>query len=111
MQISVNGAIFFGQSNTDYVRNQLFPLDGGRRFVAPFWADVDTSASGNVWYRVSTLQAVLNRASMQIRAAFPFEQPVFTPTELVIVTWEDVGYFDSKSDKVLTLVSACYLYH
>ena len=103
MQVSVNGAIFFGQNtDTDYVPNQNgFPLDGGRRFVAPFWADVDTRASGNVWYRVSTSQSLLDRASMQIRAAFPLE-PQFTPTELVVVTWEDVGYFDSKSDKVLS---------
>ena len=101
IQISVNGAIFFSQGNTtNYVPNQnAFPLDGGRRFVAPFWADVDTRGSGNVWYRVSTSQTMLDKAYKDIRDAFPLE-PEFTPTELVIVTWEKVGYFDSKSDKV-----------
>jgi len=45
---------------------------------------------------------LLDRATMQIRNAFPL-QPQFTPTELIIATWEQVGYFDSKSDKVISL--------
>ena len=77
----------------------LFPLGGGRRFLAPFWADVDTTATGNVWYRQSSTQTLLDRANMEIRNAFPL-QPTFTATDLFIVTWDQVGYFDSKSDRV-----------
>ena len=99
MQVSVDGAIFFGQgTDTSFVRNQ-FPLGGGRRFVAPFWADVDTSATGEVWYRQTTDQTLLDRANMQINNAFPL-QTQFTATNLIIATWDHVGYFDSKSDRV-----------
>ena len=77
-----------------------FPLGGGRSFVAPFWADVDITSTGDVWYRPSTSQALLDRANMQISNAFPL-QPQYTATHLIIVTWDRVGYFDSKMDKVI----------
>jgi len=72
--------------------------------VAPFWADVDTTstATGDVWYRQSTDQALLDRANTQIRNGFPL-QPQFTGTNLFIATWDRVGYFDGKSDKVATI--------
>lgn len=44
--------------------------------VAPFWADVDTRGIGEVWYKI-------------------------TPTA-VYVNWENVGYFNSHSDKTNT---------
>ena len=101
LQVSVNGAIFFDQgTDTSYVSNQnSFPLGGGRKFVAPFWADVDTTNVGDVWYRQSTSQALINKANMQIRLAFPLQIP-FTATNLIIATWEKVGYFDGNMDKV-----------
>jgi len=100
-QVSIDGAIFFGQGTTNnYVPNQRsFPLDNGRKFVAPFWADIDTTSTGDVWYRQSTDQTLLDRANTQIRNAFPL-QPQFTANNLFIVTWDHVGYFDDNSDKV-----------
>ena len=74
-------------------------MGGQRKFVAPFWADADTRMAGDVWYRQSTAQMLLDRANMQIRNAFPL-QPQFTATHLIIATWDRVGYFDRKSDKV-----------
>ena len=101
LQVSVDGAIFFGRgTNTNYVSNQnSFPLGSGRKFAAPFWADVDTTNAGDVWYRQSTSQTMLDKANMQIRQAFPLQSP-FTATNLIIATWDKVGYFDSKMDKV-----------
>jgi len=100
-QVSVDGAIFFGSgTDTSYVPNQQsFPLDNGRKFVAPFWADVDTTSAGDVWYRQTTDQILLDRANTQIQNAFPL-QPQFTATDLFIATWDHVGYFDSNNDKV-----------
>ena len=102
MQVSVDGAIFFGQgTDTNYVSNQnSFPLRDGRKFVAPFWADVDTTNAGDVWYRETTSQDLLTKANMQIMQAFPLQIP-FTATHLFIATWDKVGYFDSKMDKVI----------
>ena len=110
MQVSVNGAIFFGQgTDTSYISNQnSFPLGGGRKFVAPFWADVDTTNSGDVWYRQSESQTMLDKANMQIRRAFPLQIP-FTATHLIIATWDKVGYFNSKMDKV-KIFKILYIY-
>ena len=78
-----------------------FPLDMGRKFVAPFWADVDTTSAGEVWYRQSTATDLLARASTQINNAFPLVRPQFSAVHLFIVTWDHVGYFDNKMDKVI----------
>ena len=85
LQVSVDGAIFFGRgTDTNYVSNQnSFPLGDGRKFVAPFWADVDTTVAnaGDVWYRETTSQDLLTKANMQIQQAFPLQMP-FTATHL-----------------------------
>ena len=113
MQVSINGAIFFGDgTDTSYVSNQdSFPLGEGRKFVAPFWADVDTTNAGDVWYRQSTSQTMLTKANMQIKHAFPLQIP-FTATHLIIATWDKVGYFDGKMDKVMifSLLKILYVY-
>ena len=55
--------------------------------VAPFWADVDTSSNGNVWFQECNDPETLNRASAQINDAFPLQTP-FTADDTFIVTWD-----------------------
>jgi len=77
-----------------------FPLGGSsQEMVAPFWADVDTRGGGNVWYRETDNPALITKANNQIAMTFPAQIP-FAASDLFIVTWEAVGYFDRKSDKV-----------
>ena len=69
--------------------------------IAAFWGDVDTRGTGTVWYQRSTDNALLNRASMDIRNAFPTQAAAgFTATDLFIATWDRVGYFNSHTDLV-----------
>ena len=68
--------------------------------MAPFWADVDTSGTGDVWYRESNSPALLAKANKQIMDAFPL-QARFTATRLLIATWDHVGYYNRKTDKVV----------
>ena len=82
-----------------------FPLGMGRKFVAPFWADVDTTSTGEVWYRESTVPTLLARATTQINNAFPLVTPRFSAVHLFIVTWDHVGYFDNNMDKVIIYIS------
>ena len=53
---------------------------------------------------------MLDKATMQIRLAFPLQMP-FTATNLFIATWEEVGYFDGNMDKVtfniFTKINCC----
>ncbi|MGE0635049.1 MAG: gliding motility-associated C-terminal domain-containing protein [Bacteroidia bacterium] len=72
MYINNNGNISFGTSYGTFSSNP-FP-DPGFVMVAPFWADVDTRGTGQVWYKV-------------------------TPT-YAIIRWNNVGYYSSQTDKI-----------
>jgi len=100
-QINDNGVISI--DNRYNVRTPLsLPLNETNKIIAPYWADVDTRGSGQVFYRQTTDPSLLARASSEIRAAFSNSQNV-TITNLLIATWDRVGYYDRKSDKVRNL--------
>ena len=99
-QINDNGVISFGSRYN--VRTSLsFPLSGRIRLIAPYWADVDTRGTGNIFYRQTTDLNLLARATSEIRAAFP-ESRNITIQNLLIATWYRVGYYYQSSDKVRT---------
>ena len=97
-QINDNGIISF---NSRYnVRTPLsLPLSGTQQIIAPYWADVDTSGTGQIFYRQSTDPSLLARASREIQEAFPSSK-ISVITNLLIATWVDVGYYYQKVDKV-----------
>ena len=100
MQVNDNGVISFN-STFHYRTPSSLPLSGTQQIIAPYWADVDTRGIGQVYYRQSTNASLLSRATSEIRAAFPTLQYV-TIQNLLIATWSNVGYYDSKTDKVCT---------
>ena len=53
-----------------------------------------------MFYRQTTDPSLLARATSEIRAAFSNSQNV-TITDLLIATWDNVGYYYRKSDKVI----------
>ena len=61
---------------------------------------MDCRESGEVWYRAASDEAVVNLASDWVEAA-GFSR-AFSPAEVFVATWERVGYFDAKGDKVNT---------
>ena len=72
------------------------------KFVAPYQADVDTTKSGQVFYRQTTDPNLLQRATREIKASFLIPQNA-TVQSLVIVTWFRVGYRtfrDTTANKV-----------
>ena len=75
------------------------PLNGVR-FITPFWADVDLTGIGQVYYRQTTDSALLARANNEIQTAFPMSQNV-NITNLLVVTWDAVGYYSRNTDKVI----------
>ena len=80
----------------------MLPLNGTdstKQIIASYWADVDTSGTGQIFYRQSTDPSLIARATSEIQAAFPASENV-TIESLVIVTWDKVGYYDSNTDKV-----------
>ena len=95
-----NGDISFTQSLSGYTPQQ-FPLDAGVPIIAPYWADVDTRGTGNVWYRLTTDPEIILRVRNEIAVAFPQLSTSFIAQEVVVATWDRVGYFDTRTDKVL----------
>jgi len=109
LQVSINGLISFNVP-VDSFTPEPFPLDD-YIIIAPFWGDVDTTGTGTIHYRESTSTELLNRASTEIRDAFPLQATNgFTATSLFIATWDHVGFFDARTDLVRTEYEcACYV--
>ena len=73
-----------------------FPLGGNRRLIAPFWADVDTTKGGVVYYRETQDLALRTRVSEEIRKYF-VRQRHFSAKWLMIATWSNVARFGGTS--------------
>ena len=94
--MNTNGAISFLMPVGQYTPDP-FPLGDGRRLVAPFWADVDTTINhGSVYYRQTTNADILERASQDIRGAF-IDQPRFYATWVFVSTWYQVTYYGGNA--------------
>ncbi|MBL4769904.1 MAG: hypothetical protein JKY61_01860 [Planctomycetes bacterium] len=81
--INNNGNVSIGVSFNTFSASG-FPINGFP-MLAPFWGDVDTrgTASGNVWTREwSTANG--------------------DPINRLVVTWDNVGYYNSATDKLNT---------
>ena len=72
-------------------------------FIAPFWADVDTRGElGTIFYRNVTDQETLSQIKIIVsnsKAGFRLAAR-FNPKWALIATWEEVGYYSRKGDKV-----------
>ena len=84
--------------DTEFPRNP-------HKLIAQFWSDVDTRGMtdgegvGTVWYKETTDQALLDKATDYIQQGFVMQQE-FRPTHLFIATWDGVGYYERRIDKV-----------
>ena len=88
----------------DYPYNSYIPGSlprQGRRFITPYWADTDLRGTGEIYYRQTRNPVLLARATNEIQKVFPMYQDVII-TNLVIVTWDGVGYYDYGINKVYT---------
>ncbi len=83
--------------------------------MAPYWADVDTSGIGTVWYRQTTNKLILNRAQRDVTkdpTLFPaLDLSEFSPTLVFVATWDHVGYYDGHTDKVINAFSFSGLFN
>ena len=79
-------------------RPQPLPLSG-THFIAPYWADFDLRGTGKIYYRQTKDPILLARATSEIQVAFRLSYRVAV-TNLVIATWDAVGYYNQHTDKV-----------
>ena len=76
------------------------------QMIAPFLASVDIRGTGNVFYRQTIDPTLLARATNQIKSAFPTSSNAAIKN-LLIVTWDSVGYYYNHTDKVLMYAYLC----
>ena len=79
-----------------------FPI-ANRFLIAPFWADVDTRGTGEIYFKETTNDTLLILARSVIRHATHQVAGLsrFRPRWLLIATWYQVGYFSSHTDQVI----------
>ncbi|KAE8752468.1 hypothetical protein FOCC_FOCC000590 [Frankliniella occidentalis] len=100
MMVNVNGLLSFLTDIPQFL-NLPFPLE--YPVIAPFYANVDTSVSGTVYFHESESVEDLQRASERVRRSF--SASTFQPTAVFVATWERVGYFSQGADKASILVN------
>ena len=83
-----------------------FPIPG-RYLIAPFWADVDTRGTGEVYFRETTNITLLTLARNVIRRATHQVAGLsrIQPKWMLIATWFEVGYFSNHTDLVNKLLN------
>jgi len=86
-----NGLISFGSTLNDQ-SPASFPLTNEALAAAPYWADVYTERGGRVWYRKTTDDAIVSRATRDVIRAFP-RYTGYMASWVVIVTWDEVTFY------------------
>ena len=91
-----NGDLSFNSGFSDF-SPQPFPIS--TPLIAPFWADLYTEYFGSLWYRLTTDSDIIERIREEVASAFP-ELTTFSATEVLIATWDHVGYCCSSNSPV-----------
>lgn len=92
LYVNLNGFVSFETEIPAYRSNMIIPF--GYKIIAPFFADIDIRLSGNVYYRETFDPSLKSKAAQDIGRAFPGKRHY--PISLIIVTWDQVGYYESQ---------------
>jgi len=65
--------------------------------VAPFWADVNTLVAGDIFYRETLDQDLLQQATIDVSATSAICRN-YTATWLFIATWFEVAFYGAQGD-------------
>ncbi|XP_053307520.1 alpha-tectorin-like [Spea bombifrons] len=98
LYVNNNGGISFNEPVTQYTPD-AFPIPG-ISIIAPYWADVDNELGGMVYYSERVDDFTLDRITDDMKRYFPDLH--FKAVWSFIVTWDEVAFYGSESDKVNT---------
>ncbi|CAH1793172.1 unnamed protein product [Owenia fusiformis] len=98
--VNLNGHLSFETELPGYNADFQFPMP--YKVIAGFLSDIDTTLSGDVYFREETDdRSALRRASEEVGKHFPsFSE--FTASSLFIATWEDVGRYNQNFEEINT---------
>ena len=97
MQVNERGAITF--ENFQIIGTPSSLHFTFLQMIAPFWADVDAIGTGSVFFRQTTNPNLLARATNEVKSSFLASSNT-TIKNLLIATWNAVGYYSQHTDKV-----------
>uniref|UniRef100_K1QM71 Sushi, nidogen and EGF-like domain-containing protein 1 n=1 Tax=Magallana gigas TaxID=29159 RepID=K1QM71_MAGGI len=81
-----------GSSGVSTYTPDPFPIANDARMIAPFWADIDTTRGGAVWYRETTNADLLDRTTKEVTNNYPnFFR--FKASWIFIATWDRVAFY------------------
>ena len=95
MQVSTNGVVSFGATFTNYYGSSRFPLSTSDILIAPFCDYFYYGNGGQVLFRLSDSQTLLNKVGSTINDTLEFD---FTPTMLFIVTWSGIPQYSHRQN-------------
>ena len=103
LQVNLNTVLSFNQrSNAPFPR--AFPISGDT-LISPYWENFETVRGfGNASYRNTTDPTLLRRTQLYLRDIFPSARD-FSPSYLVIATWDNVPTTGVTTDS--DLVRSC----
>lgn len=93
--MNTNGIVSLDSPFTSPYTTSL-PLFYTEKIIAPYWDNVDTRGTGQIFYRETTDPSLLARATSEIQVV----SENITITNLFIATWDAVGYYYRGTDKV-----------
>ncbi|KAM3592095.1 uncharacterized protein V6R79_012511 [Siganus canaliculatus] len=88
-----NGHITFLMPFSAFIP-QMFPVEGNKDIIAPFWRDFDTRETGHVFSMLYTDGIVLEQATSDINQYFPGLD--FSADWVYVATWYEVAYFEDE---------------
>ena len=98
IQVNTNGVVSFGAPFTVFTHSSRpFPLSRSDVLIAPFWDDSNVENGGQILFRLSDDQTLLNQVGSIINDRLEYD---FTPTMLFIVTWNRIPEFGGSSNIV-----------
>lgn len=89
-QVNNNGDLTFDEPFWLWIPYR-FPAYVARDIIAPFWTDMDTRVSGEVYYDQYTNGSVVRQATQDINQYFP--ELNFNATWVFVATWYEVAYY------------------
>ena len=111
MQVSTNGLLSFRSPFTSF-SSRPFPLLSSA-LIAPFWDDLNVRNGGQILFRLSDNDALLNRVGSTINDAL--DDDFFYPGLLFVATWDRIPEFGRdpsivNSNRIMFSFSDCWFY-
>lgn len=75
--------------------------------IAPYWADIDTSVQGEIWYETHTREGRISTDLIDTVSAFVNNQTgtgEFSGTWMLVATWDAVRPYSGQGNQFSTVV-------